>query len=213
MSQAPVALVPVPRFADPTPLGLIGLAIGCAALTPIALGLSVTPVAFQTAAVFCLLFGGGCQFLAGLMCFANHNVFGGTLLTTFSFNWVVNWWALDSVASGVLPDHGIVLAVDALFLVVFIVMTWGFGYFSKLLFVFLLDIDVLFACRLVNSLTGTQVLALPIALATILLAVLALWVSFAILINPLAGRRVFPFPGPLFVAQAPAAANSLQSNA
>ena len=40
-------------FAEPTPLGLIGFAVGCAALMPIALGYAVTPAAFRTAAMFC----------------------------------------------------------------------------------------------------------------------------------------------------------------
>src|SRR4051812_8510363 len=141
-------------FAEPTPLGLIGLAVGCAALLPIALGYTATPAALKTAAMFCLLFGGGCQFLAGMMNFANKNLFGGTILTAFSLNWVMNWWSLTSIAPGTIPDHDVVLAVDGLFLVVFLVLTYGFGFFSSLLFVFLLDIDLLYACRLVAGLTG-----------------------------------------------------------
>src|SRR5687768_5030285 len=86
-----------PRFADPTALGLFGLAIGCASLLPIAFGMkgAFTPDALRTCAIFCLLFGGGCQLLGGLMSFANSNMLGGTLLTTFSFNWVINAWALN----------------------------------------------------------------------------------------------------------------------
>ena len=38
-------------FAEPAPLGLIGLAIGCAALTPIAFGESLTPQGLSTAAI------------------------------------------------------------------------------------------------------------------------------------------------------------------
>ena len=55
------------RFGNPAPLGLLGLAIACGALVPIALGTSVTPSALASAAVYALLFGGGCQLLAGLM--------------------------------------------------------------------------------------------------------------------------------------------------
>ena len=35
------------RFAEPTPLGLIGLALGCAALAPIAFGHSFTPAGLR----------------------------------------------------------------------------------------------------------------------------------------------------------------------
>ena len=34
---------------------------------------------FKTVAWFCLVFGGGCQFLAGIMNLANKNTLGGTL--------------------------------------------------------------------------------------------------------------------------------------
>src|SRR5262249_36946764 len=138
-------------FAEPTPLGLIGLAIGCAALTPIAFGRALTPAGLKTAAMFCLLFGGGCQLVAGLMNYANKNLFGATILTAFSFNWIMNWWALTSVASGTVPDHDVLLATDAASLVVFLVVSYGFGFFSSLLFVFLLDIDLLYACKVYDG--------------------------------------------------------------
>ncbi|MFO0756489.1 MAG: GPR1/FUN34/YaaH family transporter [Byssovorax sp.] len=185
-------------FAEPTPLGLIGLAIGCAALTPIAFGHSLTPAGLKTAAVLCLLFGGGCQLLAGLMNFANKNLFGGTILTAFSFNWMMNYWALDAIASGTIPDHSILLATDGLFLLIFAVLTYGFGFFSKLLFVFLLDIDLLYVCKVVKGVTGTKALDLPVALLTIALGLIALWIAFAALINPTAGRPIFKVPGPMF---------------
>ncbi|HEY3352897.1 MAG TPA: hypothetical protein VGQ83_06585 [Polyangia bacterium] len=192
-------------FADPTPLGLIGLAIGCAALTPIAFGACLTPMGLKTAAMFCLLFGGGCQFLAGMMSFANRNLYGGTLLTAFSFNWAMNWWALSSLAQGAVPDHSIVLATEVLSLVLFAVFTYGFGFFSKLLFAFLLDIDLLYAFKLLKALTGARWCDVPIALATVGLGAIALWIAFAMLINPTAGRQIFKVAGPLFKAR-PAAA-------
>jgi len=188
-------------FAEPTPLGLLGLAIGCAALTPIAFGHALTPAGLKTAAMFCLLFGGGCQFLAGLMNFANKNLFGGTVLTAFSFNWVLNWWSLTQVASGMVPDHDILLATDAVGLVIFLVITYGFGFFSKLLFFFLLDIDLLYAAKLVKALTHTKAMDTPIALLTVGLGLIALWIAFASLINPTSGRTIFKIPGPMFEAK------------
>jgi len=188
-------------FAEPTPLGLIGLAIGCAALTPIAFGYGLTPAGFKTAAMFCLLFGGGCQFLAGMMNFANKNLFGGTVLTAFSFNWIMNWWALSSIAGGTVPDHSILLATDAVSLVIFLVITYGFGFFSKLLFLFLLDIDLLYVAKLVKGTTGTTAMDKPIAGLTVVLGLIALWIAFAALINPTSGRQIFKIPGPMFAAK------------
>lgn len=190
-------------FAEPTPMGLIGLAIGCAALTPIALGLTLTPAALKTAAMLCLLFGGGCQFLAGVMSLANKNLYGGTLFTAFAFNWVMNWWLLTSIAGGVMPDHSVLLSADICFLLIFAAMTYGFGFFSGLLFLFLLVIDLMYVFKIIAGLTGTAALALPIAVLTIALGLLALWIAFALLLNPVAGRRLFWFPGPVFKPSLP----------
>ncbi len=197
-TPAPGAPASAPPFAEPTPLGLLGLAVGCAALLPIAFGQALTPAAFRTAATYCLLFGGGCQFLAGVMALANKNLLGGTLFTTFAFNWAVNYLTLKGLTEGQVPDPHVVLAVDGCFLVIFVVLTFAFGFFSKLLFAFLLDIDVLFSCRILKELTHSAAFALPIALATVVLAGIALWLAFAILVNSAAGRTVFAVPGPLF---------------
>jgi uncharacterized protein len=185
-------------FAEPTALGLIGLAVGCAALIPVAFGAELSPSGLSTVAIFCLLFGGGGQLLAGLMNFANKNLFGGTIFTAFAFNWFVNYWALDQMASGVLPDHTVVLAVDMAFLVIFAVLAYGFGFFSRLLFLFLADIVALFTFRVIDGLAGTHWFGIPIAICTVLLAAISLWIAFALLINPTAGRQVFQIGGPLW---------------
>ena len=197
-------------FGEPTPLGLLGLAIGCAALVPIAFGqIPADPgkaaLMLKTAAWFCLLFGGGCQFLAGLMSLANKNTLGGTLLTTFSFNWIYNWWVLDSLSQGKVPDAAVGLSVDVAFIVIFVVLTYAFGFFSKLLFAFLLDIDLLYALRIVRHFSDpaggvAQGAAIGVGVATVALAAIALYISFALLVNPSAGRVVFPMGGPLFKA-------------
>lgn len=195
-----------PRFAEPTSLGLFGLAIGCASLLPAAFGVkeAFAPEALKTAALFCLLFGGGCQFLAGLMSFANKNMLGGTLLTTFSFNWVMNWWAFRELSEGRVPSSTVVLSVDICFLVIFVVMTFAFGFFSRLLLVFLLDIDVLYVLRIAKELTHVQALGLPMAGATVILMGIALYIAFALVLVNASGRAILPIGGPVFTATPPA---------
>ena len=56
------------------------------------------------------------------------NLYGGTLFTAFAFNWVFNWWVLDALAGGLVPDHSVLLAVDCCFLLIFAAMTYGFGF-------------------------------------------------------------------------------------
>jgi succinate-acetate transporter protein len=185
-------------MADPTPIGLICLAIGCAALVPMAFGAGLTPSGLKTAAVFCLLFGAGGQMVAGVGNLLNKNLYGGTLFTSFAFNWVINWWALDSLSRGQVPDATVVFAVDVCFLIVFVAFTYGFGFFSSLLMAFLADIDLLYMARIARHLGGGEWLGLVVGVCTIALGALSLWIAFALLVNPVAGRAVFAFPGPVF---------------
>jgi succinate-acetate transporter protein len=212
--QSPASTPATLPFGEPTPLGLLGLSIGCGALLPIAFGMIPSEPAraaamFSTAAWFCLLFGAGCQFLAGIMSLANKNTLGGTLLTTFSFNWVMNWYALSEASQGRAVDPTIVLSVDVTFLLVFVVLTYAFGFFSKLLFLFLLDIDVLYVLRIARHFTAPAdglfgTLSLGIGIATVLLMVIALYIAFAMLVNPASGRTIFPIAGPMWLPKPPA---------
>ncbi len=201
---APAAAVEAPRFADPTALGLFGLAIGCASLLPLAFGMksAATVDALRTTAILCLLFGGGCQLLAGLMSLANKNMLGGTLLTTFSFNWVMNWWALDGLVNGKPPSAAVTLSVDLCFIVIFFAMTYAFAFYSRLLVVFLVDIDVIYALRITRELTHTQALGMPIAIATLVLMGLALYIAVALVLANASGKSLLPMGGPLLGAGA-----------
>jgi succinate-acetate transporter protein len=203
MSQTPAASSPAPTLpiADPTPIGLICLAIGCAALTPIAFGIGLTPAGFRTAALFCLLFGAGGQMIAGLGNLLNRNLYGGTLFTSFAFNWIVNWWVFDGMSRGQLPDASVLLAVDVCFLVIFAAFTYGFGFFSSLLMAFLIDIDVLYLARVARHFGAGPWATTLIAVCTVALGGISLWIAFAELINPVAGRRIFAMPGPVFTAR------------
>jgi succinate-acetate transporter protein len=190
--------VPKPIFADPTPLGYIGLAVSCAAQMPIAFGAASTPIGLRTAATICLLFGVACQFLAGIMNFTNKNLLSGLVLTVLSFIGVMDAWVLDMLAAGQHPDTTIMLTTESAVLVVLLVLTYGVGYISKLLVGLLVNLDLIFVLRIINSATGSQALNLPIAILTITLGLLALWIAFGTLINPTSGQHVIPFPGPLF---------------
>jgi succinate-acetate transporter protein len=189
------------RFADPTPLGLIGLAMACASLLPIAFGAKVGVSGLITAAVFCALFGGGCQLVSGLLNLANGNLLGGTLFSAFAFNWALNAWVLWSIAHGVVPHQETLLATEAASLVLFVPLTYAFGHHSALLFAFLLDIDVIYALKLLAGYAHVGGTEMPIAVATLVLGAIAIWLALAMLVNPVAGKRIFPVPGPIFHAR------------
>ncbi|HOY66201.1 MAG TPA: GPR1/FUN34/YaaH family transporter [Candidatus Ozemobacteraceae bacterium] len=194
-------------FGNPAPLGLLGLAVACAALTPVAFGYGITadgkliPGAFATSGLFALLFGAGCQLLAGLMDFANRNTYGGTIFTAFAFNWIVTGLSFIGIAYGVVLDHTVLLATEILLLVVFLFLTYGFGFFSRLLFFFLLDIDFLYVFRIIRGFTGSTAMNIPIAVCTLILGLIGLWLALGGLLNPLTGRQMFYIGGPMFRGQ------------
>jgi len=185
-------------FGNPAPLGLLGLAIACFALFPVSFSHQVTPMTLKTAAVYAILFGACCQLLAGLMDFANRNTFGGAIFTTFSFLWMKNGWEFHSLSKGVIPDPHITYAVDVALLVIFVVLAYGFGHFSLTLFLFLVDIDLLYVCKIIDHATGSHMMAIPIGVLTGLLGLIALWLAFGALLNPVAGRELFRQMAPLF---------------
>ncbi|HNV71705.1 MAG TPA: GPR1/FUN34/YaaH family transporter, partial [Candidatus Ozemobacteraceae bacterium] len=188
-------------FGNPAPLGLIGLAVACAAITPVAFKFTLTAEALKTAAIYCVLFGGACQFITGIMEFANKNVYGGTIFTAFAFNWIITGWTFYALAQGFMPDHHVLLAVEITLFVIFVILTYGFGFFSKLLFFFLVDIDLLYVCKIAKALTHHPMLDFPIALLTVILGFMGFWLAMAALINPLARQEIFKTTGPMFVPQ------------
>lgn len=185
-------------LANPVPLGLIGLSVASAALVPICFGHGLSVGGLRMAAALCLLFGGGCQFLAGLFCFLNKNVFGGTLFTAFSFLWAYNAWSLRALTYGLAPDPAIALAMDVCFLVIFVFFTYAHGFFSSVLFLFLVDITLIFVARILKLLSGAAWLDPALGALTIGMIALALWLAFGILLNPLRGKALFPMGKPLF---------------
>ena len=62
----------------------------------------------------------------------------------------------------------------------------------------MLDIDAIYALKLLAGYGHVGGTAMPIAIATLLLAAMALWLALATLVNPTTGRKTFPVPGPLF---------------
>ena len=71
------------------------------------------------------------------MLFANKNSFGGTVFTCFSFLWAMNAWGFWSLSQGRVPDHAVSLSVEVILFVIFVGLSWGFGHFARVLFIFL----------------------------------------------------------------------------
>ncbi|MEQ8223791.1 MAG: GPR1/FUN34/YaaH family transporter [Candidatus Eremiobacterota bacterium] len=192
-------------FGNPAPLGLFGLAVSCAVLTPTAFGYGISDghimaPAFATTGIFLLFFGFASHLLTGIMDFANKNTYGGTIFTAFAFNWMITAITYFSIAYNYHIDHNIVVASEIVMMVVFVFLTYGFGFFSRVLFLFLLDIDLLYMCKLLKAFTGSSSFNLPIGIFTVLLGLIGLWLALAGLMNPVTGREFFSVGRPMFYA-------------
>src|SRR6185369_8662034 len=86
-----------------------------------------------------------------------------------------------------------------------LVMTLAFGYFSRLLMLFLVDIDVLYVLRITKEVTHNTSLAMPIAVAVVVLMAIALYLASALALANASGRSILPIGGPVFTAVAAAA--------
>jgi len=192
-------------FGNPAPLGLLGLAISCGALVPIAFGMikgEEVSSAFATAGVFVMFFGFATHLITGIMDFANKNTYGGTIFSTFAFNWLVSAITYFAIALHYHVNHTIILATEVVLMIIFVFLTYGFGFFSKALFIFLLDIDLLYACKLIKGFTGTTFCDFPIAIFTLFLGIIGLWLALGGLINPITGVEFFPVGTPVFQKEA-----------
>jgi succinate-acetate transporter protein len=185
-------------FGEPAPLGLLGLAVASFSLAPILFGIGANKEGFLLVAVCAILFGGCCQLLSGLMDFANKNTFGGAVFTTFSFMWFKTGIEFYLITKGTLLSHDVSFILDVCLLIIFAVLTYGFGHFSTILFLFLLDVDMIYVCKITNYLSHSAIMTKPLGIFTILMGVIAVWITFATLINPLVGSPVFKGGPPLF---------------
>ena len=80
---------------------------------------------------------------------------------------MINWWVLDGLSRGQAADATVVFAVDVCFLIVYLVFTYGFGFFSSLLMAFLVDIDVLDIARIARHLGGGDWLGPVVGICTV----------------------------------------------
>jgi hypothetical protein len=88
------------------------------------------------------------------MSVANEKTLGGALLATFSLHWVMNWEALTEASQCGAVGPSVVLAVDVTCVVVFIAFSHAFGFDSRLLVVFLLDVVLLYLPRIARHLAS-----------------------------------------------------------
>lgn len=177
------------RMGNPTPIGLIGLALGCAVLAPQQLGL--TNGADAAIWIWMLLGAGALQVYAGVIDLINRNVLGATAFTVYGTLWIASAWfrAHDGTAG----DPLVLAYVNFTFMLISAVILIGFMTVSLNLTIVLVEFVTIFAVEVLA--TAFPALNLPVhnIVGTLLImaAFQVLWAAAGGIINGLLGREIF----------------------
>ncbi|MDR3177774.1 MAG: acetate uptake transporter [Campylobacteraceae bacterium] len=131
------------KHADPSALGLFGLAVVTLVASSEKLGLTIGVIGILPCA---LLLGGFTQLIAGILDYKKQNVFGGLAFVGYGMFWItiaLTWWFMFNQYEG---DFTSQLGFFYLgYLIFTLYMTIGASITNRTLFSIFLTIDILFA--------------------------------------------------------------------
>jgi hypothetical protein len=187
--------------ADPTPLGLTGLAVVTMAASLQKMGV-VSDVAWVLP--WALFLGSGAQLIAGMLDYLHKNIFGATVFTVFGLFWAgvgMSWMIKagvfgEKLAAGVDP-----IAIGAAFFAFFLFSCIGtIAASSANLFLFtdMLLIDVLLLCLALDAWgIGAHTAHAIAAYAELGISLLSMYGAGAAFLNNFYGRVFWPLGKPV----------------
>jgi len=189
--------------ADPTPLGLLGLAIVTMVASAQKLGI-VEGVAWVIP--WALFMGSFAQLVAAYFDFCHKNIFGATIFGAFGFFWAgvaMSWMIKAGCFGPALAKATDPKALGFAFLGYFLfalVGTIAASEVNKVLFLDMIFIDILLLGLALNALgVGGQLTFLMAAYAEAVVSVLSLYGAAAIFLNNFFGRQFWLLGKPLGV--------------
>ncbi|MDD4320125.1 MAG: acetate uptake transporter [Acidaminococcaceae bacterium] len=189
--------------ADPTPLGLLGLAIVTMVASAQKLGI-VEGVAWVIPWALCM--GSFAQLVAAYFDFCHKNIFGATIFGAFGFFWAgvaMSWMIKAGCFGAALAASTDPKALGFAFLGYFLfacVGTIAASEVNKVLFLDMIFIDILLLGLTLNALgVGGQLTFLMAAYAEAIVSILSLYGAATIFLNNFFGRQFWPLGKPLGV--------------
>ncbi len=195
----PALTVPttLPNIANPAPLGLAAFGLTTVVLSCINAGL-LPPEATSAVVPLAFAFGGLAQLITGVLEYANGNTFGTVAFTSYGSFWL--WYAslVWSVGAGWLkPPAAAGVAVVFLMWGIFSLYMWICTFkANKCIFATFLALSATFFLLAAGDFGWAPGKHLG-GLAGLITAVIALYVSFAEVLNSTFGKEVLPLGGPL----------------
>ena len=197
-SAAKPAMIPapLPKVANPAPLGLAAFGVSTVALSCINAGL-LPPEATSAVVPLAFAFGGLAQLITGILEFANGNTFGTVAFTSYGAFWL--WYAslVWTVGAGWLkPPAAVGVAVVLLMWGVFTLYMWVCTFrANKCIFATFLLLTVTFFLLAAGDFGWVPGKRMG-GIGGLITAAFALYVSFAEVMNSTFGRQVLPLGEP-----------------
>jgi len=186
--------------ANPSPLGLLGLAMVTLVASTQKLGITDGTVMLIPWAIF---LGATAQFVAGIFDFKHDNTFGATAFCGYGFFWfaVAMTWMIGNGMFGLKPDavvdmHQLGFAFLGYFIFT-MYMTLGAMGANKVLFIIFFLIDLLFLGLFMSTLGwGGESWHMLAAVAEMGIAIFSFYGSAATVLNTHYGKTVLPIGAP-----------------
>ena len=187
-------------IANPTALGLFGLAIVTLVAASQKLGLTD---GLSFVIVYAIFLGATAQLMACILDFIYENIWGGTVFGAYAFFWyaVAGAWMMKMGVFG--PELAAACDVRQLgfaflgYLIFSVMMTLGAMEVSKLIFIIMVCIDVLLAALALNAFGVAPHLTHTIgAWAELMTSLLSFYACSAVVLNTFFGKVFLPVGKP-----------------
>lgn len=179
------------KIADPAPLGLAGFGMTTVLLSLVNAGIT-SGKAMGVVLALALVYGGGCQLIAGMWEFRKGNTFGATAFSSYGAFWIAFYFIAKAA-----PGAGM-----GVFLLLFGILTlflwFGTFYLNKALFFVFLTLWVAFVLLAFHGFNDMS--SAVGGYVGLLCGIIALYTSFATVLNATAGRTVLPLGKPFRTA-------------
>ncbi|NLF79806.1 MAG: acetate uptake transporter [Clostridia bacterium] len=193
------------NYADPSALGLFGLAMVTLVASSQKIGLTL---GFAYIIPWAVFLGALAQFIAGLLDYKKGNTFGGTAFCAYGFfwfavatAWLINLGAFGSILQGNVDPRQLGFAFIG-YLIITLFLTVGALSTNKVLFLIFFCIDLLFIGLSVSSLCSVPAVAEAFhrlaAYAELAIALLSFYGGGANVLNNHFGRNFLPVGKPFW---------------
>lgn len=179
---------PTEAFGNPTPIGLMGLALGCAALAPAELGW--TKIMDPKIWLWMMMTAGVLQIYAGIIDLVNKNILGATAFTVYGTLWLIAGWQLGVQAFG---DPMVKVYIYIFFLCFTAFMTIGFMMVSLNLTIVFVEFIIIFTLEILAGFYPDfhHLASRLVGILHVMAGFQVLWAAAGGVINNTLGRNIF----------------------